>query len=137
MALEQRTGLYDLAYHHRFSERIAQIKAGLHALISEARAGGRQIGAYGTSVGCAALIHQFELEDKLDFLFDDTPFKERLDGPGYDLPVYTAEGVLKHNPALIIILAWRYADQIRKKHARYIEQGGRFVVPLPEISVTP
>ena len=137
MALEQRTGLYDLAYHHRFSERIAQIKVGLHALISEARAGGRQIGAYGTSVGCAALIHQFELENKLDLLFDDTPFKERLDGPGYDLPVYTAEGVSKHNPALIIILAWRYADQIRKKHARYSEQGGRFVVPLPEISVTP
>jgi SAM-dependent methyltransferase len=135
--LEQRTGLYDLAYHRRFSERIAHIKAELHRLIGAARAGGRAIGAYGTSVGCAALIHQFELEDKLDFLFDDTPFKERLDGPGYDLPVYTAEGVLQHNPALIVVLAWRYAGPIIGKHARFIAQGGRFVVPLPEISVTP
>ena len=71
---------------------------------AEARASGRPIGAYGTSVGCAALIHQFELEDKLDLLFDDTPFKQRLDGQGYDLPVYTADGVLTHNPALIVVL---------------------------------
>jgi SAM-dependent methyltransferase len=135
--LEQRTGLYDLAYHRRFGERIAAIKAELHRLIAEARASGRPIGAYGTSVGCAALIHQFELEDKLDILFDDTPFKERLDGPGYDLPVYTADGVLTHNPALIVILAWRYAEPIKKKHVAYIAGGGRFVVPLPEISVIP
>jgi SAM-dependent methyltransferase len=135
--LERRTDLYDLAYHQRFSERIAHIKAELHRLVAVAKASGRQIGAYGTSVGCAALIHQFELEDKLDLLFDDTPFKERLDGPGYDLPVYKAEGVLQHNPALIVVLAWRYAKPIIGKHAKYLEQGGRFVVPLPEIAVTP
>jgi hypothetical protein len=133
--LEQRTGLYDLGYHGKFSEKIAQIKSELHRLIAQARAGGRPIGAYGTSVGCAALIHQFELEDKLDFLFDDTPFKDRLDGPGYDFPVYTGEGVLQHNPALIVILAWRYAEPIMGKHAKYLGRGGKFVVPLPQISV--
>jgi hypothetical protein len=96
---------------------------------------GRPIGAYGTSVGSAALIHQFELEDKLDLLFDDTPFKERLSGPGYDLPVLTGEGVVKNNPALIVILAWRYADPITRKHEAYLAKGGKFIVPLPDISV--
>jgi hypothetical protein len=137
MALEQRTGLYDLAYHQRFAERIARIKTDLHRLLGEARAGGRPIGAYGTSVGCAALIHQFELEDKLDCLFDDTPFKQRLDGPGYDLPVYSADGVIAQNPALVVVLAWRYAGPIMAKHAKYTAQGGRFVIPLPEIAVVP
>jgi hypothetical protein len=133
--LEQRTGLYDLTYHRRFSEKVARIKDRLHEVVEKARVGGRPIGAYGTSVGCASLIHQFELEDKLNFLFDDTPFKSRLDGPGYNLPVYTATEVLKYNPALIIILAWRYAEPIMRKHPKYIEQGGRFVVPLPDISI--
>src|SRR6202011_3041447 len=41
--LEQRTGLYDLAYHHRFSARIARIKEDLHALTKEARADGRKV----------------------------------------------------------------------------------------------
>lgn len=135
MECERQAGLYDLAYHRRFGEKVATIKAELHRMIGEVRAAGRPVGGYGTSVGCAALIHQFELEDKLDLLFDDTPFKERLDGPGYDLPVYTADGVLKHNPALIVIMAWRYAEPIMRKHRAYIERGGRFIVPLPEVTI--
>jgi SAM-dependent methyltransferase len=135
LELERSKGLYDLGYYQRFSDKIARIKQELHRLIADARAGGRPIAAYGTSVGCAALIHQFELEDKLDLLLDDTPFKSRLDGPGYDLPVHTADGVSRHDPALIVILAWRYAEPIMAKHGRYLERGGRFVIPLPDISV--
>ena len=137
MELEERAGLYDLAEHKKFGERVSQIKAQLHGLIGEARTSGRLVGAYGVSVGCAALIHQLELGDKLDVLFDDTPFKRRLDGPGYDLPILGAEAVLECKPGLIIILAWRYAEPISRKHAKYLEQGGRFVVPLPNISILP
>ena len=137
IALENETGLYDPAYHQRFSAKVADIKTRLHAMINEARAGGKTIAAYGTSVGCAALIHQFELEDKLDFMLDDTPFKDRIEGPGYDLPVYSGAGVLEHQPAMIIILAWRYAQPIAAKHQEYIQRGGRFLVPLPDIGLIP
>lgn len=132
--LENESGLYDLAYHRRFGERVADIKARLHALIAQSRGRG-PIAAYGTSVGCAALIHQFGLEDKLDFMLDDTPFKQRIEGPGYDLPVYSGEGVYRLKPALIIVLAWRYAKPIIANHRKYIEGGGRFAVPLPEVRV--
>lgn len=132
--LENESGLYDPAYHRRFGDRVAAIKAKLHALIAQARARG-PIAAYGTSVGCAALIHQFGLEDKLDFMLDDTPFKQRIEGPGYDLPVHSGEAVSRLEPALIIVLAWRYAQPIMANHRKYIEGGGRFVVPLPEVRV--
>ncbi len=135
MILEQKIGLYDLAYHQRFSDKVARIKAGLHEMIDTARANGRKVGAYGTSVGCAALIHQFELQERLDFMFDDNPFKDWLEGPGYALPVYKGEGVLEHDPALVVILAWRYADPIMRRHKTYIAQGGKFVVPLPDAVV--
>jgi hypothetical protein len=62
-------------------------------------------------------------------------FTRRLVGPGYDLPVYKAEGVLRLEPALIIVRAWRYASQIKNKNMEYVQRGGRFVVPLPDISI--
>lgn len=133
IALEQATGLYDPAYLARFSEKIASIKERLHALIAQRSAEGA-IAGYGTSVGCAALIHQLELEDKLDLLVDDKPFKDRMEGPGYDLPVVTGAEVGERRPALIVILAWRYADAIIAGHRRYLEGGGEFVVPLPDIA---
>lgn len=135
VALEQKIGLYDLAYHRRFGEKVAQIKARLHATIDAARASGRKVGAYGTSVGCAALIHQFELQDRLDVMFDDTPFKDRLEGPGYALPVCKGNDVPEHDPALIVILAWRYADPIIRQHQAYLARGGQFIVPLPDVRV--
>jgi len=131
--LEQKTGLYDVAYHSRFSDRVERNKAELHRRIDEVRRAGGLVGGYGTSVGCAALIHQFELEQRLDVLFDDTPFKDRLTGPGYDLPVLRGEDVHKKAPALIVVLAWRYAKPIVDKQGDYVGRGGRFVVPLPEV----
>lgn len=133
--LEETTGLYDPAYHQAFSDRVSDIKKELHALATAAKDNGQPVAAYGTSVGCAALIHQFELEAFLDCIFDDTPFKERLEGPGYDLQVYKGDRVGEVNPGLIIILAWRYAKPIVANHDDYLANGGRFVVPLPVIEV--
>jgi hypothetical protein len=48
IALEQKAGLYDLAYHRRFSDKIADIKIRLHAQLDAIRARGGKIGAYGT-----------------------------------------------------------------------------------------
>jgi hypothetical protein len=137
MDLERKTGLYDLAYYRRFADKVGRIKATLHRRIDDVRRAGGTVGGYGTSVGCAALIHQFELAQRLCVLFDDTPLKERLEGPGYDLPVMTAEGLYQSNPALIVVLAWRYAKPIVERHQRYMDEGGRFVIPLPDVSEIP
>lgn len=133
VALEASAGLYDMAYHKKFSEHIESLKNELHRRIAKAKAAGHSVAAYGTSVGCAALIHQFELEDKLDFMLDDTPFKDRLIGPGYNLPIHQGDSLSQHNPALVIVLAWRYADGIAARHSAYAKNGGVFLVPLPSI----
>jgi SAM-dependent methyltransferase len=135
--LENQVGLYDLGYHARLTKRIESVRAELHDMIRLTRAAGGRVAAYGISVGGVALIHQFELADKLDFLLDDKPLKDRLDGPNYSLPIYTGDGVYSQSPALIIILAWRYADPIVAKHQRYIDAGGKFVVPLPDVRLFP
>lgn len=131
--LEQETGLYDPLYHRKFSKRVADNKRKLHGIIDEFRARGCSIAGYGTSVGCAALIHQFELEGRLDFMIDDSPFKDCLEGPSYNLPVYKSDQLVTLNPGVVIILAWRYANPIIGKHVAYVDNGGRFVVPLPDV----
>lgn len=134
MRLEANTGLHTLNYHARFSSKVVELKSELHRLIAASKREGKSVAAYGTSVGSAALIHQFELENKLDMLFDDSPFKDRLEGPGYNLPVYKGDRLEELRPGLTLILAWRYAEPIASKHEQYIKNGGCFVVPLPEIS---
>jgi hypothetical protein len=132
---EERAGLYDLAMHARFADRVAGIKRDMHAAVDDVRRRGGKVAGYGTSVGCAALIHQFELEPRLDMLFDDKPFKSRLSGPGYDLPVFTSAELMREKPELVVILAWRYAEPIVRRNADYLASGGRFAVALPAFQV--
>lgn len=38
-----------------------------------------------------------------------------------------------HPPSVVIILAWPYAKPIIKKHRKYVENDGKFIIPLPRI----
>ena len=134
---ENSAGLYDPAYHTHFSDRVASIKAGIHDEIEKAHLRGGKVAIWGTSVGCAALVHQFELEDRVELFLDDTPFKDRLEGPGYELPVFRGADGYDKDIDLIIVLAWRYADIIISNHPAYVERGTTFLVPLPDISKLP
>jgi SAM-dependent methyltransferase len=131
--LEEQSRLYDPDRHGAFAARAAETRDALHSLIAETRAGGETVAAYGTSVGCAALIHQFELQDKIDVLYDDSPFKDEIEGPGYRLPVRHGDALAAAAPGLVILLAWRYAEPIASKQQAYLRAGGRIVVPLPTL----
>ncbi|MEA2704193.1 MAG: hypothetical protein QOD63_2138, partial [Actinomycetota bacterium] len=38
-------------------------------------------------------------------------------------------------PDYLLILAWNFADSIVTKHKAYADNGGRFIVPLPSLSI--
>jgi hypothetical protein len=133
---ETEIGAYDRPLYDSLAGRIADVREQLHALADAAHAEGRLVAGYGVSVGTVTLLAQFGMTDKIDILFDDDPAKPReLYGPGYDIPVMGPESVLNQNPGLIVIFAWRYAEPIMAKHRQWLEQGGKAVVPLPDVSI--
>jgi hypothetical protein len=38
----------------------------------------------------------------------------------------------KRKPEYVLILAWNFAEPIMEMHKKYLENGGHFIVPLPE-----
>jgi hypothetical protein len=38
-------------------------------------------------------------------------------------------------PDIIVILAWLYSDIIIKNNTHFLEQGGEFLVPLPQSKI--
>jgi hypothetical protein len=91
--------------------------------------------AYGASVGCVALISQFGLGKDLACIFDDQPLLDAVLGPDYAVPVVAPGEIYSRLPALIVVLAWRYADIIMRKHRDFHEAGGRFLLPLPQVTL--
>ena len=46
------------------------------------------------------------------------------------IPIVSEEELLKRKPEYALLLAWNYLDFFLEK-SPYIQQGGRFIVPLP------
>ena len=133
---EADLGVDSPAYFRDFLAKVEAIKAELHAIVDKCHADGKEVAGYGVSVGTLAMLGQFDLTKKIDFLTDDDMTKgNMLSGPGYDIPIVAPDAFAKRAPAITIVFAWRYTDPIAAKHPNYFAQGGKFVVPLPKVTI--
>ncbi|MBI3722735.1 class I SAM-dependent methyltransferase, partial [bacterium] len=133
LELEARQGLHEGATFARFSETVANAKRRTLDLLD--RFAGRPLAAYGASATTTTLLYHFELGPRVAYLLDDYPAKQGLFSPGLHLPVLPSDALYERKPEAVVVMAWRYHEPIRRRHPRYAEQGGRWIVPLPEPKV--
>jgi C-methyltransferase C-terminal domain/Methyltransferase domain/Putative zinc binding domain len=132
---ESLIGLHSLDTFHAFARRIAVAKEQFLTLLDRCRAAGKVVAGYGASPTVTTLIDQFDLASRLDFLVDDNPVKQHTFSPGHQIPVYPCDAIYEREVDAIAVLAWQYANPITTKHRRFVEGGGRFAVPLPQLQV--
>jgi SAM-dependent methyltransferase len=137
IALEQRAKIRELSTWQRYTAELAVAKQALHRELDRVQSEDTgPIAGFGASVTVTTLLYHFDLGRRLSMLLDDNPNKRGLLSPGYHLPVCSSAQLYEPNPpAAVVVLAWQYADMIMGKHARYIDAGGRFIVPLPTVRV--
>lgn len=133
--LEESKGLYTDAIYNQFSTRIHRISEQITDVVKAAKEQKGEVAIYGSSVGCASLINQFDLGNYVDFIVDDNPFKRELVGSNYKIKIVNRAELAIRNPSLVVILAWRYAKVICEQNKAYLMNGGKFLIPLPEVSV--
>lgn len=135
LALESKMGLDQPEAFEEFSKKLTAIKTDLHSLLETCRASGQVVAGYGASTTVTTLIHNFELGPILSYLVDDNPARHGLFSPGPHLPVLPPRTLYERKPDFVIVVAWQYAEPIMKKNGKYLEQGGRFILPMPRVRV--
>ena len=132
MALEREVGLDRAETFIAFNDSINEVKKRLRALVSELKSQGKSIAGYGAPTKATTLLTHFDLGRVLDFLVDDNPLKQGLLSPGHHIPVVGAEEMYRRHPDYVLILAWNFAENIMARHRRYRDEGGRFILPMPD-----
>lgn len=132
---EEEFGLYSLHCYRNYSAKVEQIREQNAGLIKNLLAQGKTIAAYGASATTTVLTYHFDLGNALKFIIDDNPTRQGLYSPGHHIPVVSAESIYEMKPDYVVVLAWRFADMIIKKHQEYLSQGGRFIIPLPQLQL--
>jgi SAM-dependent methyltransferase len=136
VANEERLRIDKAETFQQFGRNIDQLKKNLGTLLRRLRAEGKTIAGFGAPAKATTLMHHFELgPDLIDFIADDSPLKQGLLTPGYHVPVLPPQAIYDKKPDYVLLLAWNFAGPIMTKHKAYQDQGGHFIVPIPQIEV--
>jgi len=91
---------------------------------------GQKIFAYGAPAKMTTLMYAWNIEPHLiDFVVEDSKWKQGLHTPGSHLPIYGPE-MLEERPGTCIIFAWNFAQSIIERNKGF---RGHWLVPLPRV----
>jgi hypothetical protein len=136
IAREEEQGLYRADTYRALCSRLDSLRDSLVAVLKDIRAKGQKIAGYGASHSVTTLLHHFDVAKYLDVLVDDNPRKHNLYSPGHHLPVRPSSALYEAGkPEYVVILPWRFADLIISRNTRFQQEGGKFIVPIPETRV--
>lgn len=133
---ERRRGMTALAYYAGFARRVRALGEALTAELRRRKSEGQRLAAYGASAKGSTLMNAFGIGgDLLDFVADRSTVKQGRLTPGNRLPIVPAEALVERRPDATLLLTWNFADEIFRQQRAYLEAGGVFVVPVPDVRV--
>ena len=133
--LEEKEGFQTQEIMKSYNKRIENSKNEFKNLFSKLLDKNNVIAGYGASATSTTLIYHYNMGKYLSYLVDDFTAKHKLYSPGFHIPVYASEYLYKKKPNYVVILAWRYAEKIINKNKKYLDEGGKFIIPLPKIKI--
>ncbi len=133
---ERAAGLDRLAGYESFPEQVAATKRALLAFLVQAKEAGHSIAAYGAPAkGNTLLNYAGVRSDFVDFTVDASPHKQGRFLPGTHIPIHAPDAVATAKPDYLLVLPWNLKDEIMRDMAHIRDWGGRFVFPIPSVTV--
>lgn len=123
----------------RFASDVAERKNMLMALLHKLKKEGHTIAGYGASGRANTMIQYCGISNShLDYMIDDAPAKAGFYTPGSHFEIHPSSILDQPNPPdYLLIFAWSFLDEIAKRNKKYLDRGGRMIVPLPEVRILP
>jgi SAM-dependent methyltransferase len=129
-------GFTRLETYFSFAEQVRETKrAILEFLISVKRAGKTVVGYGAPGKGNTLLNYCGIRRDFLDYTVDRSPYKHGKYTPGTRIPIYHPDRICETRPDYVFFLPWNLRDEIAQQIAYVREWGGKFVVPIPHVTI--
>lgn len=122
-----------------YGKKIEGTKVALMELLEKLKAEGKTIIGYGASGRGTMIMNYCGIDGRyLDYVVDDAPAKHGFYTPGMHVEIFpwerTAQGRF---PDYALLFAWSFMGEVLKKRTDYTAKGGKFIVPLPSVSIVP
>ena len=133
---EIAAGLASIDGYREFADKVKRTKWALVDFLLTAAREGKKVVGYGAPGKSATLLHYSGIgKDLIEFTVDRSPHKQGRFLPGTHIPIHHPDRIREARPDYVLILPWNLKDEIMSQLQFIREWGGRFVVPIPEVTV--
>ena len=133
---EARLGMAQFAYYEGFSRKVQGVRDELRRVLGDLKSKGKRLAAYGAAAKGSTLLNYAGIgTETLDFVADRSPHKQGKFMPGVHLPIRPPSALMEDRPDYVLLLTWNFKDEILAQQDAFRKAGGKFILPLPTVTV--
>ena len=127
--IERHMGFDNRMVFDKFARDVEAVKIELVNLLGGLKKQNKRIVGYGAAAKGNILTNYCRIgKETLDYIGDNTEYKQGLYTPGMHIPVVSFDLFHSKPPDYTLLLAWNYAKSIIVKETKY---KGKFILPIP------
>ena len=136
-----RMGEFEMALdsptpYERFGQNVERVRTELKELCERLVAEGKTIHIYGASTKGNTILQYAGLERSvIPFAAERNPDKWGSETIRTAIPIISEDESRAMKPDYYLVLPWHFLDEFLEREGDYLKEGGRFIVPLPEVRV--
>jgi hypothetical protein len=136
LSQEDDMGLDTPKPYREFEERVYKHRKNLTDLINALVDDGKKIFGYGASTKGNVLLQFCGLTSKqIPYIAEVNEQKFGSFTPGTNIPIISEKEAHAMKPDYFLVLPWHFKNSILEREQAFIENGGKFIFPLPEIEI--
>jgi len=121
--------------YKNMNTNVNKLKRKISSYLINLKKQGKMIAAYGAPAKGITLLNSLGIAKHLDFIVDKAPTKQGLYTPGVHILVYPPQKIFDERPNYVLILSWNIAEEVMLALYKYKKQGGKFIIPIPQVKV--
>jgi nucleoside-diphosphate-sugar epimerase/SAM-dependent methyltransferase len=124
---EEEFGLTDYSKYKDFAKRVKTCKTNVLKNIKHLKDEGNTLIGYASPAKATTALNYYGITDNdIDFIVEDNKLKHNKIVPGTNIPI-KPKTEINGNNMKVIILAWNFADEIKKHNKDLIDSGIEFI----------
>jgi len=118
-----------------YRNNVIRISKKLRKIVLDLKKKGKKIAGYGAAAKGMTILKCSNIGKELMYFIDDSTAKQGLFSPVDHVPIISRGQASDKLPDYFIILAPNYSKEIIKKEKKFINNGGKFIIPKNEIFI--
>lgn len=119
-----------------FISRVCALKKELYDTLTCLKNNGKTIAVYGASTKGNTLLQFCDIDTSIVVCAAErNPAKYGCRTPATNIPILSEEHVRRLKPDYMLVLPWHFKEGFLEREKAYLESGGKFIFPLPELEI--